>query len=552
MSEEEVQLNIEKDFKINPLTKELHKLRLSKISSRIPILKECGHDSYLSIWKYIQNTPEKFYCKKACWDIYHFLEQLKNDDIDNLIQILLNFNELSSLSFVALEDINTLRFHDIKIDFDDYELFSFLDTSIHPSYLKLTETTYTNLIYPISSYQRIKRGKKLEGFDVFQRVAELEKSEYSHLAKPYDNTIRNAIAHGGVIYKPPFITIYKDKKGNIRDINSKEMIRIFDEMLDVCNGLSLGIRLFYFTNLNLLEKYSIKPPLTIITEELKAQLDAPRWEIIRCFESETFDNRSQLIVFTRNSFLDSMKLYYNLFRSAFLIEKYAPNYDRYYFRLESKYSLLGSAGFIGNEIKKLRNKDNVKTIDYRGILEDNLIIFYPKIKLPRLIFKISTLISSFKIHYEIEKSKFIESIKPLSINVRDTKIHKNGYYCVIRSSVFLKANQELSLENLIKEKHNLIVKEAVKKARKDASINDFSRYLPVGYIKISIFSEDFRIRKLTNSGLIPELMCTIEKKHLKRIKQVDLLGGKVEIREKSRIVWNKNYLNKKKNMFNSK
>lgn len=549
---EEAQLNIENDLKINPLTKELHKHRLSKINSRITILKECEHDGYLSIWKYIQHTPEKFYCKKACWDIYQFLEQLKKEDVDNLIQILINFNELSSLSFEALEDINSLKFHDIKTSFDDYELFSFLDTSIHPSYLKLTEATYTNLIYPISSYQRIKKEKKLEGFDVFQRVAELEKTEYGYLTNAYDNTIRNAIAHGGVIYKPPFSTIYKDKKGNIRDINSKKMIYIFDEMLDVCNGLSLGIRLFYFTNLALLEKYSIKTPLSIITEELKAKLDAPGWEIIRCFESETIDNRRQLIVFTHNSFLDSLKLYYNLFRSAFLIEKYAPNYDRYFFRLESKYALLGSAGFIGTEMRKLRNNDIVKMSDCRGILEDNSMFFKPKIKLPRLVLKLSTLISIFKIYYPLEKSKLVESIKPLLVDVRDTNIHKNGFYCVIKSAVFLKANQNLSLDDLIKEHHNLIVKKVIKKARKDASINDISRYLPVGYIKISIFSEDFRRRKLINSGLIPELMCTIEKKCLKRINEPDLLGGQAEIWGKSRIVWNRKYLNKKNNMSISK
>ena len=223
---DEVQINIQNELEKNPLTNELHNFRLKKINSEIPILKKCRHEEYLSILKYIEQTPEKFYCKRACWSIYHFLEKLKNEDVENLISILIKFNDFSSLSFESLKDINSLNFHDTKITSDSYELLSFLDMYFHPSYLKLTEATYTNLIYHFSCYQRIKRGAKLEGFDVFQRVAELKNTEYSYLTNPYDNTIRNAIAHGGIIYKPPNITIYKDKN-NIIEINTKKIVDFF-------------------------------------------------------------------------------------------------------------------------------------------------------------------------------------------------------------------------------------------------------------------------------------------------------------------------------------
>ncbi len=67
-----------------------------------------------------------------------------------------------------------------------------------------------------------------------------------------------------------------------------------------------------------------------------------------------------------------------------------------------------------------------------------------------------------------------------------------------------------------------------------------SKYLRLGYLRIGVYSEDFRIRKLKNSGLIPELLCTIEFKRLQRIHTIDIIGGKPETIKKFRIVWNKN------------
>ncbi|MCD4806732.1 MAG: hypothetical protein K8R13_04040 [Methanococcoides sp.] len=137
----------------------------------------------------------------------------------------------------------------------------------------------------------------------------------------------------------------------------------------------------------------------------------------------------------------------------------------------------------------------------------------------------------------------MDSINSLSINVRDSNIHRNGFNSIIRGAVVVKSNQSLPLDDLIRANHDLIVKKVIKKARKDTSKTDISRYLRVGYIRISVFSEDFRIRKLINSGLIPELICTIERKRLNKIKQIDISGGTAEIKDNSRIVWNKNYLN---------
>ena len=78
------------------------------------------------------------------------------------------------MGFKSLNEINSLKFHDMAIPSNGYDLMRFCDNSIHPNYLKLVEGVYSNFILPIGFYQRIKRGVGLEGFNIYNRVDELK------------------------------------------------------------------------------------------------------------------------------------------------------------------------------------------------------------------------------------------------------------------------------------------------------------------------------------------------------------------------------------------
>jgi len=521
------------------LNEELHKYMRKKICSEFSILNTCDHNCYLSLWKYLRHIPERFYSKKACEDMWKFLDNIQKNEPLTLIKILKDYDKLLFLAFRSLDDINSLRFHDIELPSNEYDLMQFCDNYIHQNYLKLAEGVYANLILSISAYKRIKRNASLEGFDVYNRVEELKSTQYKYLSDPYSNTVRNAIAHGKVIYKQRDI-IYEDKKGNSITLSPRDIINLFDNMVDICNGLSLGFRLFYFTNLKFLEDHGISISLPIMIEELRAETDAPGWKIKGCLESETLDNRSQLIIFTRNRFLDRLKLNYHVFRSAILAERFAPGYKRYFFRLDSKYSLLGWVGFDGLELNRLRNQNDSKLQDYTNALENGRIFFNPKIKLPRFVFRISTLLSIMKIIIPIKWREFKEKNLPLFIDPRDTRIHRNKFYSVINGGVVIKPNLNMPIDDLIRTYCSSIVRKSVRIACKRAKITNISKYLRLGYLRIGVYSEDFRIRKLRNSGLIPELLCTIEFKRLRRIHTIDIIGGKPEIIKRFRIVWNKN------------
>ena len=521
----------------SPITKELNKYKRKKINSQFPILNTSNH-AYLSIGEYLNTVPKRFYSGKASEDIYDFLENIKETEPSILVEILNNYDKFLSIGFRSLNEINSLDFHDMELPSNEYDLLSFYDIYIHPNYLKLIEGVYSNLILPISANQRIKRGAGLERFDVFNRVEELKDTPYEYLSTPYNNTIRNAIAHGKVVFKQGDI-IYEDKSKKII-LSSRDAINLFDDLLDISNGLSLGFCLFYFTNLEFLEEYGIITPLPIMIEELRAETNAPGWKIRGYLESEIFDNRSQLIIFVKNFFLDRTMLNYHIFSSAIFAEKFAPGYQRYFFSLDSKYSLPGWAAFDGFELCKLRNQHVNNIQDYYQTLEDGMIFFIPKYKLPRMVFKIATFISIIRINFQVFWREYKENYYKLSIKPREVTIHQNKFHSIIKGGVIVKTNSNIIIEELIRNNSGSIVRKTIKAARKNAKITDISKYLPVGHLIINIYSKDFRKRKLKNSGLIPELLCTIEFKRLERIRTIDIIGGRPEIIKKYRIVWNEN------------
>lgn len=521
-----------------PLTEELNKYKRAKICLAFPSLSNCGHNNYLSLWKYLEDAPERFYSRKIAKEIFHHLQGLKEKKAQLLVKVLEDYNNLYVFAFRVLDEINSLNFHDIELPSNEYEMMMLCDEQVHPNYVKLLEAVYANLIVPFMDIN-IDKGKKVEKLKLLDRANALKGRGLEHFADSYNRTVRNAIAHAKVTYKQHNI-VYQDTK-RVEELSPREMVNLFDDMLDLCNGLSLGFTLFYFNNLDFLNTNLIRIPQPILIEELRAEAEAPGWTIRGCLESELVPHKTQLVVFTKNSLLDRSKVNYHTIRTAILCEKFAPNYNRYFFRIDSKFSrFVGWAGFDGIKLKQLRLNKKSNIPDYASAIEEGGVFFWPKLRIPKIVSKLSTIIMSVKIIIPLMLRKIKDELSTLSISVRKTEIHRNGCYIVVNGEVFVKQNQCVSLRKLIRDNSSRIVKRVVKHARKNEGRYNILSFLPVGFVRLCIYSKDFRVRKLGVSGLIPELLCTIELKKLKRIKCPDILGGKPEIIKNFRVVWNSN------------
>lgn len=522
----------------NAITKVLHENWREKIDQYFPELK-FSDDNFLSLVDYIDNSPQNFYSDQAYHFYFKLLTDLKDSNLELIKQFIAENQNSINRAINAINEINNKPIHDIFLPEGDIELYQFIEKDIHYNYLKLLEGPYFLYTLLIAKKTRIKRGKGIEGLDLYNCIQEIE-NQVPFLTQVYDNTIRNGIAHGSVIFQD-YNLVYNDKKGNTKKTSKKDIVKTFDSLLDICNGLTLGFQAFIFSNLDFFNNNSIQIPQSIIIRELKFQVDGPAWKVLATSESRTFDDRSQLVVYVKNSFMDYNKVQFNSFRTAYLALRFTANYDRIFLQLNSKYSKFGKSDWAAFD--GLKMKENIRLNSpmesYKGVLENNGIMFLPKIKMPKIIYKIGTLIMSINVIMPLAYKNYIKNIFPKPFIIRDTRIHSKGRFSVVEDPcVVIKKEFRHDLETLVRSNQRKIVKQVKRHSRKQCSLFSILRYLPIKYLRVFVYESDFRVRRLRNSGLIPQLICTIEVNTSKKIKTNDIVGGIIEIHGKYRIVWN--------------
>lgn len=521
----------------NHLTLALHAKRRATLKDNFTRLSKCTHNNYLALYKYLEDTPEKFYSKEAYSTYKSFLEQCSKTPLIELLNE--NQNEINK-SLHLLEEINRYPWHDDIIEKDEYELLRFCDTYLNPTYLKIVEGILYPLIYIPAFFSRISRGKPTEGLDIYNSVEEINQSSFSNLCVFYNHTIRNGIAHGGVIYKQNEI-IFKGKKGSPETVSIRNLIELIDNFLDLCNGIALSIKEYFLISLD----DSLKIPLQIMVEELQAQTEAPWWHIEGCLISE-INIKPQLMIYAIPNTRDYFKVQYAAYLTAVLSEQLAPFFDRYFISIRSPKSLPGWAAFDGQLLRTIREKGPKSFNDYKGVCD--LVFYVPKRKLPKILLRFETYYTGYKIQKRlfIENFKFQQKIP--DIYVRNTTIHRNGSKTVLGGSVFISNFQEQDPQDIIRRYKRKIIKKSLKSARKELTYTNICKYLRLGFARISVFTKDYRKRKLNSYGLGHDLVCTIEIKKIARIKSPDILGSSIEQKGRYRIAWNKSWLEKNANM----
>ncbi|MEQ8413354.1 MAG: hypothetical protein RIB71_02775 [Imperialibacter sp.] len=528
----------------NPITKVLHENWYEKINERFPEL-EFSDTNILSFVDYIENSPQKFYSVKAYQFYLKLLTDLKDSNSELLKQFITENQNTINRATTSLNEINKKPIHDVFLPEGDLQLYQFIDREIHYNYLRLLEGAYFVYISLIARQSRTRRGKGLEGLDLFNCVQEIKKNT-PFIAEAYNNTFRNGIAHGSVIFQDNNL-IYTDKKGNSEKFSKRNTVKKFDYLVDICNGLTLAFQAFIFTNLEFFDENLISIPQSILLKELKFQSDGPAWEVIATSESITIDDRSQLIIYIENFFRDYNKVQFNSFRTAYLAVKFTNNYDRIFLHLDSKYSSFGRSGWTAFD--GARMKENILNDSplesYVGIMENNGVMFLPKIKLPKILYKLGSFMMSMKVILPLTLNAFFENVSPSLFLIRETRIHSKGKFAVISDpSVVIKENFTFDPQTLIRTNFKKIIRKVKKHSRQKCSRLSLLRYLPVKYIRVFVYQEDKRVRDLRSSGLIPELICSIEVNTTRRIKTIDIIGGTPELHGRYRIVWNQNWKNK--------
>ncbi len=178
---------------------------------------------------------------------------------------------------------------------------------------------------------------------------------------------------------------------------------------------------------------------------------------------------------------------------------------------------------------------------YRGIIENNLIFYVPRPRMPRFIGTLDSFIHSFRINAPIAIDQFRESLAILDIVCRNAKIHHNKQSAILKAEIVIDDMNQENAMNIIRKNRRRIMRLALKNGRKQSGIS-LANFLRLGFAEIAIFRRDFRQRRLYSFGLSADLICVLKFRRIQRIKSPDILGSTVEIIGKWRIAWNKAWL----------
>ena len=297
-----------------------------------------------------------------------------------------------------------------------------------------------------------------------------------------------------------------------------------------------------FSNHTFFETFKISIPQSILIEELQAKIKTPGWELLYNYESINIHQTDQLNILSKNSFWDLIKVYYSCFQTAYLAEAITKSYSRIFISLKSQHSYDGWAAFDGKILAELRQKKSTSIIEYAKALENNLVFFKSKIPFPRFVYKLGTLYASLNANFEVFKTDWREKVLPQKIFPRETQIHAKKYFTVVQdTSIVISSQHKFEAVDLIGNNYRQIIRKAIKFSRKKCGFFTKSRWLPVRYSRVFIYDEDLRERSLRNSGLIPQLVATIQINTTKSIKNTDIFRGIAEQKGKYRIVWFKGW-----------
>ncbi|MDY0780678.1 hypothetical protein [Tenacibaculum sp. IB213877] len=529
----------------SPITRQENNYWKEKIIKKFPSLKNISNSKFLSLKEYLIEYPQKFYCEQSFHVYYNHLETAKLEKPNTLVRLLNEYEHEIDLALKKINEINQLKIHDIIIP-DDNKIYTiqFIENNIHFNFLKLIESTYTIFLKILASYQRIYKNKSTSGLDTFNCVQELKNTELKPLTNFYNNTIRNGIAHGKVKYLEHSI-IYQDKRGNKEEIRTKQIVKKFDSLVDICNSMTLAFKIFIIINREFLASKKYTLPSNYLLQELAALANTPFWKISDCLENTMINNQKQLNIFIKNYAHRHRDVNYYSLRTAILAEYFAPDYHRYFLSLKSKHSnLVGFGGYDGKVLKENRLKNSNNAFDYKNVIVNNLLFFAPKNKIfSHLIQSIKNytvflkLKSSWVDFHEKTNYKFKRNFE-----IRFYKYHRRNKSIVISDTRVLVKNSSRDEENIIYIRKNFKKIINYTSLKSKIKLNKlYGRFLKTEYIRVMVHEKDFRIRDLKDSGLIDSLVCTISVNNSKTIKTIDILNGKVEQYGRYRIVWNNNW-----------
>lgn len=524
-----------------PITRIPLEHRRRRAQRVFPELRAVPDADYAALSVYADRCPERFLDLAAKADALKILQAEAADPGGLLGSFLRDHRTELDVAFRSLLEINRHGNHDQPWpEFNDLAQLEVIDREINPSYLKLAEAVLSTFLLPIAMREKRLRGKPTAKISFYQRVDEAYRTALRRHLTSYDRVLRNAIAHGSVVYCQHEI-IYQDRSAS-RSLSAREMAQAFDSLLDTCNGLAAAYRCFYLIEQAFVQANSLAPPLQMLVDEVRAQAEAPSWTLAGALEMAAPGTGRQLNLIIHNRFLDDTKTYYYCMVTAAAAERFLPGFERYFLSVRGRALSGGWAVFDGIRLAVLRTSGNTDPAQVStAAMEGGVMLFPPFLKrwlrIPRAIRPIGSLIEVVRATWRVTRSK-LWVIAGVHVKPRYLKMHRKQYYAAIESYFALEVGSVDEAIKFVRSHARTLIWIASLSVRWRNLFRSTAVLLPLGYCTVNVFLSDFRTRRLVGYGLGNQLLCRLTLKRFGQVQIVPLATSIPENVQGCRIDWN--------------
>ena len=347
----------------------------------------------------------------------------------------------------------------------------------------------------------------------------------------YDRIVRNGLAHGAVEFANH--EFQYTSKNAVATYSPREALKLFDTLLDSCNALVFAFRLFLAESERPLPRQHIYEALRLVTK-------TPWWEVQSCMVSRALPNRSQLVVFADATTTDRDKLSLALLSTGTEAERLAPGVERYFVSATCPSLAPAFVALNGAELEQLRRGDNPHS-DISSAVESGMLPVGGFSWRPGLLHRAETYMEIARSQFRVlaAKARATEHRRG-RFEVRDVQAHRNEWGIVIQARVTLGNGHHEASKGSIKPRLGALEFAVQTAARKRAG--KWWGILPIAFLLVSVYRRDYRARHLRSFGLGPDLVCTVRRQRMERMKAPDITGAEIEQVGTYRVAWNRSWL----------
>lgn len=474
-------------------------------------------------YKFISVVPYKYYNLNVSNQFYSYLFEKKSEDQGKFIKAFeLVFKEIGP-AIRTLSEINIQNIHEKKADLSERATYLI---ELH----RLIEGVMLDFVnIPAILYLTFK-DKKTKGLTTLSNTKDvINKTKFNGIIKDEVLFIRNALAHVNYSYSGTSVEFYN--KSEKKEFRLDKLIKVFDEVLDICNGFYIALLTFYKENIVFFQDHIENHPIELLNKLLILE-DYYFFEILK-IESARVGEKKQLQLELEFGKISKNEIAYSLLTLLKEINIIYKDYDQIFIKQSSKSKTKTSFGYCLIETANLKKDtfddfENISDFMSKTTLNFDSKIKYSKFRNARKILKLY-LKTSF-LDTKIATNKFPE-YRLKKVEYMEWKLRK----AVALVEILSKEKKETARKNYKKINRKILSRLILK--------NPLMLF-KVRYLEIVFFTEELREREVYESGLHENILGISKRSDYKNFRLIGVVNSTHEKLGRNHMFWNNNFKEK--------